>query len=211
MRKFVYLLMVITFILLFVVPTQAQILKLGVKGGLNLSKLDTEISESNLKETSKGFFIGPMLEATVPVIGIGVDVAIMYSQRGTDKAKQQGIEVPLNLKYTIGAGSTLGVYFAAGPDFFFNLKDVEWGIGDVVVDRKKTEFGINLGAGLKLLRHLQLGVNYQIGLTKKNVITPGHLIELEDVDTGKTIMEQVNGKMEKARFNTWQMSLAYTF
>jgi len=210
MRKFVYLLMVITFTLLFVVPTQAQILKLGVKGGLNLSKLDTEISESNLKETSKGFFIGPMLEATVPVIGIGLDAAVMYSQRGADKTKQQGIEIPLNLKYTIGAGSTLGVYFAVGPDFFFNFKDVEWGIDGVVVDRKKTEVGINLGAGLKLLRHLQLGVNYQIGLTKKNVITPGHTIEIID-EVGMPITEAFGGKMEKARFNTWQISLAYTF
>ena len=171
MRKFVYLLMVTTFTFLLVVPVQAQILKLGVKGGLNLSKLDTEISESNLKETTKGFFIGPMIEATVPVVGIGVDAAVMYSQRGADKTKQQGIEVPINLKYTIGAGSTLGVYFAAGPDFFFNLKDVEWGIGDVVVDRKKTELGLNLGVGFKLLRHLQIGVNYQIGLTQKTIIT----------------------------------------
>lgn len=192
-------------------PLHAQILKFGVKGGLNLSKLDTNLDVDNLKKTSKGFFIGPMIEATVPIIGIGVDAAVMYSQRGSNETKQQGIEIPVNLKYTIGAGSVLGVFFAVGPDFFVNLKDVERPIGGVVVDSKKTELGLNLGIGIKLLRHLQLGVNYQIGLSEKTIITPGKLIEHVDADTGKTISEQINGSIEKSKFNTWQVSLAYTF
>ena len=50
------------------------------------------------------------------------------------------------------------LYLAAGPDFFFNFKDIDL----QNVEAKKTQVAINLGAGLKLLRKLQVGVNYQI-------------------------------------------------
>ena len=211
MKRIFSLLLITMFCMVVMEPANAQILRFGLKGGLNLSKLDTEISVGNLKETSQGFFIGPMVEATIPIIGIGIDVAAMYSQRGSDETKQQGVEVPVNLKYSLGLGSTFGVFFAVGPDFFFNLKDVEWGNSGVVVNRKKTELSLNLGLGLKLIKHLQLGVNYQIGLSKKTLITPGQLIETIDADAGAKIMEQVGSTSKQAKFNTWQLSLAYTF
>jgi hypothetical protein len=46
----------------------------------------------------------------------------------------------------MGAGSMLGFYLAAGPDFFFNFKDIDvagW-------EAKKTQVALNLGAGFKL-------------------------------------------------------------
>lgn len=62
-----------------------------------------------------------MAEITIPIVGLGVDGALLFSQRGKGDVKQIGAEVPINLKYTIGLGSLLGVYFAAGPDFFLVL------------------------------------------------------------------------------------------
>lgn len=55
-----------------------------------------------------------------------MDGALLYSQKG-DKMegldmKQSGLDIPVNLKYSIGLGSMLGIYVAAGPDFFFNFK-----------------------------------------------------------------------------------------
>ncbi len=183
MKKIISLLM-LAVCLAVAVPAQAQ-LKFGVKGGLNLSKLD--VSGNKISDNTTGFFIGPMAEFTVPVVGLGVDGALMYSQRGKDAYKQQGIEVPVNLKYTIGLGSTLGVYVAAGPDFFFNFKDVDL----TGVDKKDAQVGLNLGAGVKLLGHLQAGFTYQIPL--------GNSFELANLgDAG-------------AKTKTWQILLAYTF
>ena len=82
-------------------------------------------SWNDAKESSTGFFIGPMAEITLPVIGLGIDGALLFSQRGKDEAKQQGLEIPVNLKYTSGLGSMFGIYLAAGPDFFFNFKDID--------------------------------------------------------------------------------------
>lgn len=166
-----------------------------------MSKIDWKGGYDGNKDNSTGFFIGPMAEVTIPIVGLGLDGALLYSQRGdsysatedgeniTVSTKQQGIEIPINLKYTIGLGSTLGIYIAAGPDFFFNFKDIEF--TGVDVDTKRTQVGLNLGAGVKLLSHLQVGINYQIPLGDSFDLT-----ELANVG---------------AKTKTWQISAAYIF
>ena len=182
--------------LMVAAPAQAQLIKFGVKGGMNFSKLDTDVkSWYDAKENSTGFFIGPMAELTIPVIGLGVDAALMYAQMGDGDVELQGLEIPLNLKYTIGLGSMFGIYLAAGPDFFFNFKDVE----ERGPAKEKALVSINLGGGLKLLKKLQLGINYQIPLKDSHYWTEISLAPgAEKKDYG-------------ARQKTWQVSLAYIF
>lgn len=188
MKKIFSVLIMAVCCLAMAMPAQAQLLKFGVKGGLNLSKLDWDGGYNGNKENATGFFFGPMAEVTIPIVGLGVDGALLYSQRGKDSYKQQGIEVPINLKYTIGLGSLLGVYVAAGPDFFFNFKDI-----DVKeLDSKKAQVGLNLGAGVKLIKHLQVGVNYQIPF-------------------GDSFTWENTGKAIGAKNKTWQVSAAYIF
>ena len=182
MKRFLSVVLVVVGCICFAIPAQAQ-LQWGVKGGLNLAKLDY----SNIKDNSTGFFIGPMAEATIPLIGLGLVASMLYSQRGEGDYKQQGVDIPINLKYTLGLGSMFGVFIAAGPDFYFNFKDID-------VDRleaKKKLVSLNVGAGVKLVRHLQIGVNYNIPL--------GDSFKLKnagDVDS---------------KYRTWQVSLAYLF
>ena len=190
MKKIVSVLMVAV-ALMMAAPAQAQLVKFGLKGGMNFSELDFDAKTiGEVKDNSTGFFIGPMAEVTLPIIGLGVDGALMYSQRGSDELKEQGIEIPVNLKYTIGLGSTFGIYLAAGPDFYFNLKDIDW------ADVKTTQVGINLGAGVKLLRKLQAGITYQI--------------PLGDSFEGMNLADGVQ-KAIGAKTKTWQVSLAYIF
>ena len=108
--------------------------------------------------------------------------------------KQNGIEIPVNLKYTIGMGSALGLYFAAGPDFFFDFTG-DKNIEDFDISKKKAHVGLNLGLGLKLLKHLQVGVNYQL--------------PLGDSFTLKKASDAVNN--DDAKLKTWQVSAAYIF
>lgn len=114
MKKFFSVFMIAVCCMALAMPAQAQLIKFGVKGGVNLSKLKFE----GMKDNSTGFFFGPMAEITIPVIGLGVDGALLYSQKG-DKMegldmKQSGLDIPVNLKYSIGLGSMLGIYVAAG-------------------------------------------------------------------------------------------------
>lgn len=192
MKKFFGVFLVAICCLAMATPAQAQLLKWGLKGGLSMSKLDFKNGPTS--DNTTGFFIGPMAEFTVPVIGLGIDGALMYSQRGEDEWKQQGIEIPVNLKYTIGLGSMLGVYVAAGPDFFFNFKDTKW----EGFDTEATQVGLNIGAGVKLIQHLQIGVNYQIPL--------GDSFSWKGV--GEALGDEIGGN---GKTKTWQISLAYLF
>ena len=195
MKKVLCTLFVAVCCMAMAIPANAQV-SFGVKGGLNLSKMDWKIADTtinNVKENSTGFFIGPMIEATVPIVGLGVDGAVMYSQRGSGDLKQQGIEVPVNLKYSIGLGDMAAIFFAAGPDFYFNLKDVDSDIPGIDIDKKGAQVGLNLGAGVKLINHVQIGVNYQFAL--------GNSFDIKSV---------VNANV-KNKLNTWQISLAYLF
>ena len=119
-----------------------------------------------------------MAEITIPIVGLGVDGALLFSQRGKGDVKQIGAEVPINLKYTIGLGSLLGVYFAAGPDFFFDFDKKD------NVDRKKTQVGLNLGVGVKLIKHLQVGVK---AITHRELIVYTHLQVLDQLHTDSQI------------------------
>ena len=62
-------------------PAQAQLIKWGVKGGVNLTKIDWDGGYKGNKDNSAGFFIGPMAEITIPIVGLGVDGALLFSQR----------------------------------------------------------------------------------------------------------------------------------
>ena len=179
--KKVFSVLMVAVALMMAAPAQAQLIKFGVKGGLNMTKLDAEGLKS---DNSTGFFIGPMAEFTLPIVGFGIDGAVMFSQRGKDEFKQQGLEIPVNLKFSFGLGSMLGAYLAAGPDFFYNFKDLKVEGGEA----KKAQVALNLGAGVKLLRKLQVGLNYQIPM--------GNSFELGNVDV---------------KNKTWQASLAYMF
>ena len=173
-------------------PAQAQI-HFGVKGGLNLSKASfSNVSENFKKDNFTGFFIGPMAEFNIPIVGLGVDAALLFAQRGVKvtpqgadeyTVKQNGIDIPVNLKYTIGLGRMAGIYLAAGPDFYFDFEKKSG------IDKKKAQVGINVGAGLKLLNHLQVGANYNIPLSNTADFTDGGSYKTK----------------------TWQVSVAYIF
>ena len=191
MKKIVSTL-VVMLCLFMAVPSQAQV-KFGLKGGLDISKLDTKVSGN-----TTGFFVGPMLDVTLPIIGLGIDVAALYSQSGIDvnnksSEKLKSVEIPVNLKWTLGLGSTFGVFIAAGPQFGFSIND---GWKQLMEESNKSFVSVNVGAGLKLLRHLQVGVNYNIGASKLGDM----VLDASDVDLRTGV-----------RKNSWQVSLAYMF
>lgn len=179
-------------------PIQAQ-LQWGIRGGVNLAK--ASFSGSDLKSDNfTGFFIGPTAEFTIPIIGLGVDGAILFSQTGIkaegETLKRQSFEIPVNLKYNIGLGRILGVYVAAGPQFGIGLNDDEWKLGNSSFSFKKSNLSLNLGAGVKLIKHLQAGFTYNIPLGK-TAEYDGIVDAVEDAFS--------------AKLKTWQIHIAYMF
>ena len=176
-------------------PAQSQV-RVGLKGGLNVSTVT--FSEDIFDGDNRtGFFIGPTAEFTLPLLGLGIDASALYNQFGVDSEEgtstKKSIEIPINLRWTVGFSSLIGAYVAVGPQFGFNVGD-RW--FDNVCEFKKNTTSFNVGAGLKLLGHLQVGANYNFALKDNGKIHSG------DPDDLTTI---------GFKQNTWQVSVAYLF
>ena len=213
MKKFFFA-FVAAFALLFAAtPAQAQ-LKWGLKGGLNLTNPSLDWEGGSLKSKA-GWFIGPMAEFTIPVVGLGVDGAIMYSQadskleiaeEGSATVKQKYIDIPINLKYSIGLGSVAAVFVAAGPQFSFNISgDSFMDACEKVIGASSDDFrydadnetfqtSLNVGLGVKLLSKLQIYGGYNFALS--------------DGFTFESVAEGIKGG---GKNNMWKISVAYLF
>jgi len=187
------------------VPSAAQI-KFGLKGGLNITKMSFDNSVLDAKNQT-GFFIGPSVKFKVPLLGFGFDVSALYDQREADtevldsdgenvgKITQKSIVVPINLRYSFGLGDLAGIYLAAGPQFGFNVGDKNF--WDNQLTLKSSNLSVNVGGGLRLLNHLEVGVTYNIACGK----------------TGdwKNITDVNNIGKSDVKTNAWQISAAYYF
>lgn len=202
MKKFLTV-VVLFAALMTAVPAKAEV-KFGVKGGLNLTSMSFD-SKAFDKSNQAGFFIGPTIKFTLPIVGLGFDASALYDQRKssvksvTDEEmgiKEQSIQIPVNLRYGIGLGSTASIYFFAGPQFGFNVgdKSIKDAYGEWTF--KSSTISANVGAGLMLLGHLQVSVNYNFGLGKTG--------EFEEFSVPNTITD--NGKL-----NAWQIAATYYF
>lgn len=151
---------------------QAQNVKFGIKGGLDIQdmKFDNTVFDTDNK---LGWFVGPTLQVSLPIGGLGVDIAGLYNQKkyevNGESIKQQSILVPVNARLNLGIGSTAGIYVAAGPQFTFNVGDDEFKWNDKnnvenTFQLKKSAFSVNLGAGIYFSDHLEIGFAYNIAL-----------------------------------------------
>ena len=210
MKKFLSSLVLLT--VLAVVPANAQGLKFGLKGGMNVSNMsfDKDVIDS---KNRVGWFIGPSLKFSLPLIPLGFDVAAFYDQKETeinDEAiKQQSILIPLNVRGNFGLGSLASIYVAAGPQFGFNVGDDEfkWTMGGVEnsFQLKKSSLSLNLGAGVTVLKHLEVGFIYNIPL--------GNTSEASVLTVASDLVGQPKSAItgNDAKTNTWSISAAYYF
>ena len=213
MRKFFTAAIVAASMLFAASSAQAQV-KFGLKGGLNVTNmsLNSEVFDA---DNQTGFFIGPTVKFTLPIVGLGIDASALYDQRDAkvkvededgsveSKIKNQSINIPINLRYGVGLGSTASVYLFAGPQFGFNVGDKNQSLfKDAAQWRlKSSTFSVNVGLGAMLLSHLQISANYNIACGKTGETT------VSDV-AGETVQQMFK---KRGRANAWQIGLAYYF
>ena len=117
--------------MMYATSANAQI-KFGLKGGLNVTSMS--FSEDVFDASNKtGFFVGPMVKVTVPIVGLSFDAAALYDQKEADvkyniddefgktNVKQQSINIPVNVRYGFGLSSLANVFLFAGPQWGFNV------------------------------------------------------------------------------------------
>ncbi len=167
--------------LLAVVMTAANAqVKFGVTGGLTVNKLSLSSGLKDAGATAKnagGWFAGPKLYLTVPLVGLGVDGALLYTERkakitagGVEENKtMRSFEIPINFRYSIGLSTLASVYLTTGPQFEFNLGNKNWYSGLSTIPDMRTKdatLSWNIGAGIRTLSHLEVGIGYNFGVGK---------------------------------------------
>ena len=211
MKKLVVMLMMP---LLMVSPANAQV-RLGIKGGMNLSKLtfDKDVVSS---ENRAGFFVGPIFYVDLPFLpGFGFDLAAIYDRKGTTmtaviddqkyekKGYVQFLDVPIDINYKISFTRGFAIYGSTGPQFSFNLKQDDF---KTIVDQranykiKDSNFSWNVGFGMEVIRHFRLGYNYNIAL--------GDWAEVKE-DLTETVYQGL--KNDKMKGSSHQVYLVYIF
>lgn len=195
---------------LFTIPAYAgEPLKFGVKAGLNVSDFSFT-SDVFDKSNQTGWFIGPTVKFTLPVVGLGMDASVLYDSRSAklnyafviQTVKQQQVAIPVNVRYSIGLGSLANVFFFGGPQIAFNVgeKNSEWTKGSSYA-LKKSNFSVNLGFGVTAFQHLQVSANYNIAC--------GNTADI----TWKAATDAAASAFNKkgSHISSWQVGVAYFF
>lgn len=194
-------------------PAQAGI-EFGIQAGMNMSKVKFSNFNDNFDASNRyGFYFGPKVNFSL--LGFGGDAAILYNQKrmnlDEDYSKTfRSIEIPVNARYTIGLGSVASVYVATGPQFGFNVGDKDWTWKGMTQSGKENAIGStfkkknmnvswNIGAGVKLFKHVEAGIGYNIMLSK-------YAEQIKDI-TGK----DVDSDNYNFKTNTFTVQVAYLF
>ena len=92
----------------------------------------------------------------------------MKTEGISSSVKTDYVDVPVNLKWKFGM-PLVKAYLAAGPYVGFRVGgDKFWDVpGNILGQVKAKSFGagVNFGAGIELIKYLQVGFQYSLGLT----------------------------------------------
>lgn len=226
-------------IICFFTATQAKAqFKFGIKAGVNLTEKPTIKSANDVSlliddiKGNAGWFVGPTAKYVFPIIGLGVEANVIYSQTNIDfegrDVLNQNIDIPLYLRYELSLpiiNNYVIPFIAIGPQFSWNIGDksitlqsIKDRISDEIlnsnnianIDNPLKEYKIadsnislNLGLGVILFKHLQIHANYNLSFEKSAEIIENGITPSGIIEIGKNISD--------LKANTWQISLAYLF
>lgn len=194
MIKKAFSIFVIAAALLVTLPASAQI-QFGIRGGANLVNIKFN-NETFDKNNRAGFYVGPTIKFTVPIVGLSLDASALYDEKTAEvdgeRLKSQSIDIPINVRYGIGLSSVANIFLFAGPQFGFNVaSDKKFYDSAKEWTWKSSNVSVNVGVGCTVLKHVEVKANYNIACTKS-----GEVSDNSDIS---------------AKYNSWQLGLAYYF
>lgn len=205
MKKFFGILAIIT--LFTAVPAAAQF-NWGIKAGVNLAQKPSDIEDVKGKT---GWFVGPMAKFTLPIVGLGLEANLLYSQSSTEvqgeTIERKTVDLPVYLRYEFSlpvVNKFLEPFLAVGPQWSWNVGDKTFSVNKLLDGVNFSEYtlrssnlSLNLGLGAIVLDHIQVHANYNIALGSTSDYR-------EATDAALNLVT-------KSKTNTWQVSVAYIF
>lgn len=219
MKKFITGALMVCAMLMVAPAAQAGGFKVGPKVGLNVNKFSMDSSTLD-SDNRCGFTAGIDAQFTVPLLGVGADISVMYTRRNTEnrvpvfdadtedivkydaeKTHYDYISVPVHLMYKLdlpAINKIVAPYVVTGPDFAFRIsKNL---LDDV--QAKKCNVGWDFGIGVELIKHLQVSATYTLGIN--NAVKYASFVGVPGAaDFQKTEI--------KGNTNGWTISAAWMF
>lgn len=217
MKKFFGILFTIA---LFTAAPAAAQFDFGIKAGVNIAEKPTNFSEVKAAvQGNAGWYVGPMAKFTIPVIGLGFEANLLYSQISTEvngnDVKGQYLDLPIYLRYELSIPAInkfVEPFIAIGPQWSWNIGEKNYNLKDLTIDNivnsgnnilseytlKSSKLSLNFGLGVVLLDHFQIHANYNLAL--------GNTSEYKTPDLN--VLQGLQ-KVIKSKTNVWQVSIAY--
>lgn len=157
------------FLLTLMICTSYTYGQIGIRGGLNYSRVNVDPGGVEFGSESKvGYHIG--LQGDFTVLGLKLRPALLYHTKGGKESDNGSlgntnlkyIELPLNLSAKIGTDK-FGIIFEAGPYFGYLLETSSGFIDDIDDRLKKSDWGMNFGVVIELAG-FGFGANYSNSL-----------------------------------------------
>lgn len=204
MKTFIKRFVLVAVVAISAVTASAGSFKFGPVVGVNINRFTTSGSELFSADNRSGFTGGLMAKFTVPVIGIGVDLSVMYARRSAEmtvsetqveKVNYDYIAVPLHLRYDISlpvVGKFISPAIFTGPNFAFRCSK------DIVNNFKANKYNVgwDFGVAVTLIDHLQIAGAYTLGINKAINYLP--TADIQDAGI-------------KGRTSGWTITAAYLF
>jgi hypothetical protein len=184
MKKITFITLLVLFSISYV---NAQDIKYGVKGGLNLSSVSTNTQGDT--KSKLGVHLGGVAEISLND-KFSLQPELLFSTQGAkiefegddfiyfdgDKEtwKLNYINIPVMAKYyvkdnfSLEAGPQIGFLLSAKLDYDYVESDnweAESGKEDIKDQLKGTDFALNFGTGYDLNENMSIGIRYSVGLS----------------------------------------------
>ena len=205
MKKITAIIAAVAAIFIMSSSVNAKTFAFGVKVGGNFNRLSLSGAETG-HDNSAGWEAGIMGEVNLPIVGLGFDLSLMYARMNNSadldnkdlepdaNPGKNFLMIPLNLKYKISlpaVGSIITPYIFTGPNFNFKLDKKTF----KYFKSKTCQVAWNVGVGVELIKHLQIGASYNFGINK-----------VANYVTGTNQDDNV-----KINNNYWMVTAAYLF
>ena len=174
MKKLILTLAIVTAAFSFASAQLIPSFQLGIKGGVNLSKLN--YSGSTFNSSNRAGYLGG-LWARVGALGFNFQPELYLTSKNVEisggntdlKTKFTSVDVPLLFGGKIGAFG-LGARFYTGPLVSFKIndhKDLNTALGEATsFEYKNQNYAWVLGAGLDI-RNISIDLRYEAGITRQ--------------------------------------------
>ncbi|MFI3239779.1 MAG: outer membrane beta-barrel protein [Bacteroidales bacterium] len=192
-------------LIILAVPMAASAqFSMGIRAGMAIDNL--KLNEDAFKaDNTLGFVGGIMAELIMPVVGVGVDAALLYRYSGStiedvdneivNGGSNSYLDVPIHLKWKMSipaVNNILAPMIFTGPCFSVLLSEAEnaW-------KSKTFDTSWDIGAGVELFSKLQVSVAYSLALSNALDLNDTEFADLySDIDL---------------KNNFWTINLAYIF